>query len=287
VGVQEAGAADAVLAAATQEGGDAGEGDVEALGLGELGGEEAELDLAGSAGLGAEVEGEDAGGGRMGLEIEVEELEEDLALEDGEGGLEGADVFAATIEAEGEGEAGEGQGSVAGAGEELVEHGAEDEEERIEELDGGVEGEELLEGEGGLFGNEEVGEFAAGEETEALAGLAEADDELDFWEGGELAEGCEAPEGESFGLGRGEREGGEREIVQEFFFFCGRDENGGSGGGRGEADGGVDVGAGGEAGGEVEGRQSAGEAGEGFLRGAEEEGGSGHVQDHDEGGGGG
>ncbi len=211
VGVEQAGAAYAVFA---DEGGDAGEGDVEARGLGELRAEEAGLDLAADAGLCVEMDGEDAGGGGVGLQVEVEELEEDGAVGEGEGGFEGADVVwcggvRAGVESEAEGEGGEGEGVGLGAEEDLVEHGAEDEEEGVEEVDGGVEGEVLFEGEDGLDGHHEVGVLAEGEPAEAFAVLAEADDEVDFGDGGEVGEGVQAPELEGGALGFGEAEGGE------------------------------------------------------------------------------
>ena len=64
----------------TDEGADAGEGDVETGGLGELRGEEAELDFAGVAGIRGEGDGEDGGGGRVRLEVEMEETEPESAV---------------------------------------------------------------------------------------------------------------------------------------------------------------------------------------------------------------
>ncbi len=96
--------------------GDAGERDVEAAGLGQLRREESELHLAAVAGFGFEVEAEDAGRRRVRCEIELQQLEQNLALRDGERGLEGAGVFAAAIETEREGEAGEGVGAILRAG---------------------------------------------------------------------------------------------------------------------------------------------------------------------------
>ncbi len=83
-----------------------------------------------------------------------------------------------------DGEAGEEEGAGAGAEDELVEHGAEDEEEGVEVVDGGVEGEVLGEGEDGFGGDEEVGFFASGEAEEAMTFFAEAGDDVGGGEGG-------------------------------------------------------------------------------------------------------
>jgi hypothetical protein len=85
VGVFEDGASDAVVA---NEGTDAGEGDVEAIGLGELRGEEAELDFACCSGVGGDGDGEDGCGGWVRLQVEVEEAEPEAAVIAGEDGAD-------------------------------------------------------------------------------------------------------------------------------------------------------------------------------------------------------
>ena len=88
-------ASDAMVA---DEGADAGEGDVEAIGLGELRGEKAELDFACCSGIGSDVDGEDGGGGRVRLQIEVEKAEPEAAIVAGEGGADGARMRVAAVE---------------------------------------------------------------------------------------------------------------------------------------------------------------------------------------------
>ena len=107
MGVFKDGAADALF---TDDGADAGEGDVEARGLGELRGEEAELDFACCSGIGGEGDGEDGGGGRVRLQIEMEEAEPEAAVVIGERGTDGAGVGAAAFEGERDGDGGEARG---------------------------------------------------------------------------------------------------------------------------------------------------------------------------------
>jgi len=177
VGVFEDGASDALL---TDDGADAGEGDVEARGLGELRGEEAELDFAGRAGISGEGNGEDGGGGRLRLQIEMEETEPEAAVVVREGGADGAGVGAAAFERERDGDGGEGEDLRGSASDEVVEENAEDEEERVEEFDRGVEFDALFEGEGRVGGDEEMRGLASGELTEAAAFLSEAGDQFFF-----------------------------------------------------------------------------------------------------------
>ncbi len=91
MGVFEDGASDAGV---TDEGADAGEADVEAVGLGKLRGEEAELNFADGAGVGGESDSEDGSGGRVRLQIEVEEAEPEAAVVAGKGGTDGARMSA-------------------------------------------------------------------------------------------------------------------------------------------------------------------------------------------------
>ena len=95
VRVFEDGAADALL---TDEGADAGEGDVETRGLGELRGEEAELDFACCSGIGGEGDGENGSRGRVRLQIEMKETEPEAAVVIGERGTDGAGVGSAAFE---------------------------------------------------------------------------------------------------------------------------------------------------------------------------------------------
>jgi len=85
VGVFEDGASDAAVA---DDGADAGEGDVKAVGLGELGGEESELDFADGSGVGSDGDGEDGCGGWVRLQVEVEEAEPEAAVIAGEDGAD-------------------------------------------------------------------------------------------------------------------------------------------------------------------------------------------------------
>jgi len=240
VRVFEDGAADALL---TDEGADAGEGDVEAGGLGKLRGEEAELDFAGVAGIRGEGDGEDGGGGRVRLEVEMEETEPESAVVIRERGADGAGVSAAAFERERDGDGGEGENLCGGADDEVVEEDTEDEEERVEEFDRGVELDAFFEGEGRVGGDEEMRGLASGELTEAAAFLAEAGDEFFFGQRGEGAEGGDAPAGEGFCVFGSEREDGEREWGEDFLFFSGRDDGGANRHAAGEAEGGVEVGA--------------------------------------------
>ena len=63
--------------------------------------------------------------------------------------------------------------------------------------------------------------------TEAAAFLAEAGDQLFFGEGGEGAEGGDAPAGEGFGVFGGEVEDGEGQMLEGGGFFACGDDGGG------------------------------------------------------------
>jgi hypothetical protein len=126
VGVFEDGASDAGF---SNDGADAGEGDIKAGGLGELGREEAELDFACCSGVGGEGDGEDGGGGRVRLQVKMEELDPEAAVVAGKRGADGAGMGGAAFEHEGDGDGGEGEDLRGGAGDEVVEEDAEDEEE--------------------------------------------------------------------------------------------------------------------------------------------------------------
>ena len=193
--VFEDGAADALL---TDERADAGEGDVETRGLGELRGEEAELDFACCSGIRGEGDGENGSRGRVRLQIEMKETEPEAAVVIGERGTDGAGVGSAAFEHERDGDGGEGENLRGGAGDEVIEEDAEDEEERIEEFDGRVEFDALFESEGRVGGDEEVRGLASGQLTEAAAFLAEAGDQLFFRQRGEGAEGGRCPSGRRF-----------------------------------------------------------------------------------------
>jgi len=209
------------------DGANAGEGDVEAVGLGELRSEEALLDFAGRAGFGCDGNREDGSGRRVGLQVEVKEAEPEAAVVAGECGADGSSVGAATVEREPDGDRGEGQNLRRQAGDEVVEEDAEDEEERVEEFDRSVEFGALFEGKGRVGGDEEVWGNSLGELAEEAAGLAEAGDEFFFREGGEGAESEDAPAGEGFGgVGR-VGEDRDRERSECGGFFAGGDDGGG------------------------------------------------------------
>jgi hypothetical protein len=85
-------------------------------------------------------------------------------------------VFAVAFERECYGEACEGEGSVLSAGQQLVEHGAKHEEQRLHHFHGFFEGEELFEREDRLDGNHEVRMLATCEKAQTFAFLSEAHD---------------------------------------------------------------------------------------------------------------
>ena len=171
VSVFEDGAADALF---TDDGADAGEGYVETRGLGELRGEEAELDFACCSGIRGEGDGENGSRGRVRLQIEMKETEPEAAVVIGERGTDGAGVGSAAFEHERDGDGGEGENLRGGAGDEVIEEDAEDEEERVEELHGRVEFDALFESEGRVGGHEEALGFSASQLAQALAFLAQA-----------------------------------------------------------------------------------------------------------------
>ena len=142
VGVFEDGASDALL---TDEGADAGEGDVEAVGLGELRGEEAELDFACCSGSAVRVTERMAAEGGCACRSRWRRRSQRRRSLLGSAGTDGAGVGAAAFEGERDGDGGEGENLRGGAGDEVVEEDAEDEEERVEELDGRVEFDALFE----------------------------------------------------------------------------------------------------------------------------------------------
>ncbi len=88
--------------------------------------------------------------------------------------------------------------------------------------------------------------LAAREQAKALAGLAEAHDEVDLGQRGEVTERVQAPEGEGFGLRLGEVKRGEGKRREMRGFFAGRDVARRTASGGGHAEGGVQVGAGGD-----------------------------------------
>ena len=71
-------------------------------------------------------------------------------------------MSAAAFKRERDGDGGEGENLRGGAGDEVVEEDAEDEEQRVEEFDRGVKLDALFEGECGLGGDEEVWCLASG-----------------------------------------------------------------------------------------------------------------------------
>lgn len=217
------GATDAVV---TDKSTDAGEGDVEAVRLGELRSEEALLDFTRRAGFGGEGDREDRGGGWVRLQVEMEEAEPKAAVVAGECGTHGAGVGGAAVKSEGHCDGGEGEDLGSRARDEVVEQNAEDEEERIEELDGSVEFGALLEIERRVRRDEEVRSFSAGKLTKTAAGLAEAGDEFFFREGCEGTEGEDAPADEGFCVFGHKGEDGERERGQGGGFFTGGDDGG-------------------------------------------------------------
>jgi hypothetical protein len=75
-------------------------------------------------------------------------------------------------------DAGQEQSAGAGAVNELVEHGGEHKEQRLEVVDRGLEGEVLGERKGRLGGDKQVVFHAGGETVKAVALLAEARDEV-------------------------------------------------------------------------------------------------------------
>ncbi len=275
VRVFEDGASDTTF---PNDGADAGEGDVEARGLRELGSEEAELDFTGAAGRGGEGDGEDGSGGRVRLQIEMKEAEPETAIVAGEGGADGARVGAAAFKGEGDGDGGEGEDLRGGAGDEVVEKDAEDEEERVEEFDRCVELDALFESEGWFGGDEVMRGNSLGELAQAAALLAEAGDEFFFRKTGESAECSDAPAGEGFSVFGGEREDGERQGGKGGGFVSCGDHRDADRHAAGEAEGGMQVGADDDGGLNAEGADGLQELFSEFFRRAEELFGSGNVE---------
>ena len=134
------------------------------------------------------------------------------------------------FESEGDGSRGEGENLRSGAGNEVVKKDAENEEERVEDLDGRVELNALLEGEGRVGGNEKVRSFSTGELAKAAALLAQAGDEFFFRQGGKSAKGGDAPAGEGFGMVWDEGKDSERQRGEGGGFFTCGDNGGGPSG---------------------------------------------------------
>ena len=128
------------------------------------------------------------------------------------------------------GDGGEGEDLPGGAGNKVVEEDAEDEEERVEQLDRGVEFGAFFKGEGRIDGDEEVRGFSARELAEAAAGLAEAGDKFFFGQSGERAEGEDAPAGEGFCVVGREGKDGERERGEGSGFLTDGNDGGGPSG---------------------------------------------------------
>jgi hypothetical protein len=164
------------------------------------------------------------------LQVEVEEAEPKAVVVTGKRGADGAGVSATAVESQRDGDGGEGEDLRGGAGDEVIEENAEDEEERVEELDGGVEFGAFFKEEGRRGRDEEVRGFSASELAEEAARLAEAADEFFFRKGCEGAEGEDAPAGEGLGGFGREGEDGERERGERGGFFTGGDDGGGPSG---------------------------------------------------------
>ena len=116
---------DAIVAG---DGFETGDGDVEARGLGSLRGKEAELDFAGLACFGSEGEGVDGGLRRVGSNLKLEELEEEFAVDGGEGRADDALVSLVAFELHLDGERGKREGARGSTGSEAIDDACADEE---------------------------------------------------------------------------------------------------------------------------------------------------------------
>ena len=163
----------------------------------------------------------------MCLQVEMEEAEPESTVIARQRGADSARVGAAAFENKSDGDGCEGENLRSSTGDEVVEENAENEEERIEELDWSVELGALFKGERWIGGNEEVPGFSASELAEATAGLPESGDEFIFGQSGERAEGEDAPASEGLGIVRRDGEDGERERSKCGSFFAGGDDGGG------------------------------------------------------------
>jgi hypothetical protein len=166
------------------------------------------------------------------LQVEVKELEPEAAVVAGESGADGSRVRGAAFERERDSDGGEGEDLRGGAGDEVIEKDAEDEEEGVEQFDWGIEFDALFEGDGWVGGDEEVRGLASGELAQAAALLAETGDEFFFGQRGESAEGGDAPAGEGLGVFGSEGEDRQREGGECGGFFASGDDSGGPSGQR-------------------------------------------------------
>ena len=194
---------------------DAGQRDVKTHGLRCLRAEETGLYLASAAWLSRDTQHKNSGRRGLSGEIELQELEEQCAIGDGESGLEGAAVPAPSVELHVHGNAGKIESTAAGARNQMVEHGAENKQKRLHVIDRVVELDNLFEHKGWLFGNHEVLGLATCKLPQPLADLTKANDKIEARQCCELTERPQTPERESLRLLRCERECGERKRSEE------------------------------------------------------------------------
>ena len=197
VGVLEDGLADAIL---SNDGGQTGECDLEQHGFGQLRGEEAELHLAGAAGICRETQSQYASCRRMGFEIKLQQLQKDGSIDGRQSWLESAAMRRGAIEGAEDSDGGERQRMDRGPQDKLREHRVEDEEQGIDGFDRAVELDELFQDEGSREGLKVMRRLAAGKLVKSLALLTKASDEIYFGQPGEVTEGLDAPLRESDGL---------------------------------------------------------------------------------------
>ena len=143
MGIEELDAAHVIV---TDERGNAREGYVEPHRFGKLGCKESKLFFAAITGLSLDENTRDARRRRMSLQIEVQQLEQNLTFRDRQRRLDDALVLAAAIQAQPYRNAGQSKGTIAGAGEKLIQHGAKYKEQRVHHFDRRIEGDEAQRG---------------------------------------------------------------------------------------------------------------------------------------------
>src|SRR6187402_113655 len=148
----------------------------------------AKLHLAAVSRLGVHEDTHHACGWWVYLKIEVQQLQKHFTLQNRKGRFDGAFVLAASLQTKLYGDAGKCEAVVLRSGEKLVDHGAKDKKQRVENLYRRVEREEFFQRQDRFFRHHKVRRLTAREQPQTLALLSQTNHNLHLRQAGEFTE---------------------------------------------------------------------------------------------------